>query len=579
MRSLGKLVLLLLATLLSATAGEEQQCGNLDERLLFSRDTSTEPAEYPWMGILFHLRGASFENTGCSVVILAEFHVLTTASCVRRFNNRTETAAVRLGIWNETHTPDEEYICNAKGFCVPGPVQHSVAEIKVHPQADKDTGDNDLAILRLTERIKWTTYKRPLCLEPISPLKSLIGRNFHFGGFEQSNFIKGKGLTYTLSREYCTKISEASSARPENQFCAYPVKRTKFYEGAALMGINIVNEVPKSFYLVGLLSEVVVVRQTTVFGFQDVAPWRIDFQTGLQMQLLLGLFCVTLGTSLVNSENLQESKCGYINEEQLLKQNEFAVPTEHQWLARITYENGHEAKLPNDGCLGVLISKRNVLAPAHCFVQYDGQADAYSVQLGVWNKSSNAHEVSCDKDGYCVLPAQDIPLAEIAVHPEYDPLTLKHSLAVLTLQRAAKMTPTVMPICMPPPSMAKETLVGQMFVVAGLPIKDPLKHKTWVNTISLPYCQKEYSSLITSSTTVCGYQDRTKTYYQGAPLVGIQVESNVPQNFYLVGLLIDSKNKNERIVSSFLDVRPYLNFIKLNTESLIVRNNGPQPRK
>jgi len=58
------------------------------------------------------------------------------------------------------------------------------------------------------------------------------------------------------------------------------------------------------------------------------------------MQLILGLFCVILGTSLVHSESLQEAKCGYFNEEQLLKQNEFAVPTEHQWLARITYENG-----------------------------------------------------------------------------------------------------------------------------------------------------------------------------------------------------------------------------------------------
>ncbi|XP_034486063.1 phenoloxidase-activating factor 3 isoform X2 [Drosophila innubila] len=269
MRILGKLVVLLVVT-----AGEEQKCGSLDERLLFNTETSTEPAEYPWMGILYQLMGASFENTGCSVVILAKFYVLTTASCVRRFNNRPETAAVRLGIWNETHTSDEEYICNVKGFCVPGPVQHSVSEIIVHPQADKDTGDNDLALLRLTEQIKWSTYMQPLCLEPISPLKSLIGRNFHFGGFEHSNYIKGKGLAFTLTREYCTSLSSASKPRPENQFCGYPVKRTKFYEGAALMGLNIANEVPKSFYLVGLLSEVVIVGQTTVLGFQDVGPWR-----------------------------------------------------------------------------------------------------------------------------------------------------------------------------------------------------------------------------------------------------------------------------------------------------------------
>jgi len=223
---------------------------------------------------LGYFSGAKFVNAECSVVIVGQFHVLTTASCVRRFNDRVETAAVRLGIWNETHTPDEEYICNAKGFCVPGPVQHSVSEIKVHPQADKDTGDNDLALLRLSEPIKWTTYMQPLCLEPISPPKSLIGHNFHFSGFDHSNYIKGKGLSYTVSKQYCTSLSGASSPRPENQFCGYPVKRTKFYVGAALMGINIVKDVPQNFYLVGLLSETVIKGQTTVHGFQDVGPWR-----------------------------------------------------------------------------------------------------------------------------------------------------------------------------------------------------------------------------------------------------------------------------------------------------------------
>lgn len=38
-------------------AKEQLNCGALEERLLFSTDTSTEPAEYPWMGILYQVKG------------------------------------------------------------------------------------------------------------------------------------------------------------------------------------------------------------------------------------------------------------------------------------------------------------------------------------------------------------------------------------------------------------------------------------------------------------------------------------------------------------------------------------------
>lgn len=208
------------------------------------------------------------------MVIVGSAHVLTTASCVRRFNSRADLAAVRLGIWNETHTLDEEYICNAKGFCVPGPVQYAIAEIIVHPHADKDTGDNDLAILRLTQSIQWTKYMQPLCLEALSEPASWIGRSFHFTGFDHSSYLKGKGQALSISRQHCNTLSGTAKPRPENQFCTYPVKRTKFYEGAALMELNIEKDVPRSFYLVGILVKVVTYGQTTVLVFQDVRPSR-----------------------------------------------------------------------------------------------------------------------------------------------------------------------------------------------------------------------------------------------------------------------------------------------------------------
>ncbi|EDX12188.1 CLIP domain-containing serine protease 2 [Drosophila simulans] len=284
--------------------------------------------------------------------------------------------------------------------------------------------------------------------------------------------------------------------------------------------------------------------------------------------LLVGLF----GPE-VRSAKVDDNQCGAFNEDQMLQmQSTFAIPSEHQWVARIVYGKGFEGKIRDNGCLGVLVSKRTVLAPAHCFVQYSGVAEAFSVHLGVHNKSAPVGVRVCETDGYCVRPSQEIKLAEIAIHPDYDSRTLKNSLAVLTLQRDAKIYPNVMPICMPPPSLLNETLVAQTFVVAGLRVFEDLRLKTWVNTLSRGFCQSKVKTLVTSSNTVCGYHKQPVAYYLGAPLVGMQKKGHVTQNFYLVGIMIDWRWENNRIMSSFLAIRNYMDFIRQNSNSLIVRS-------
>ncbi|XP_017118761.1 CLIP domain-containing serine protease B9-like [Drosophila elegans] len=284
---------------------------------------------------------------------------------------------------------------------------------------------------------------------------------------------------------------------------------------------------------------------------------------------------ITLILGLIDSElqsaKLADTECGYFNEEQLLERDSFIGPTEHQWIARIVFSKG--IKIDNDDdCLGVLISKRTVLAPAHCFVQYNGQAQAFSVHLGVYNKSAPVGSLICEEDGFCVRPAQEIKLAEVAIHPEYDSRTLKNSLAVLTLQRDAKIYPNVMPICMPPPHLVNETLVGQTFLVAGLRKWEDLRQMSWVNSLSRSFCQSKFSTLLTSSTTVCGYQVRPDVFVIGAPLVGMQAKGQFTQNYYLVGLMIDWRMDEDRVMSSFLAIRNYLGFIHQNSDSLIVRS-------
>ncbi|XP_023172687.2 phenoloxidase-activating factor 3 isoform X1 [Drosophila hydei] len=273
MSALGNLIIMLILSVLNGNCAAEAEtnCGKLEERLLYRKDIVTEPAEYPWIGLLFQRKGQKFRNAGCNVVIVGESHVLTTASCVQGLNTQPGSIAVRLGIWDETHQPGEPYICNDKGFCVPGPVQYLVDAITVHPLADKDTGINDIAILQLSQRINMTTYIQPVCLQPTLEPASWTSMDFHYGGFEEADVRKVKDMAITISRQVCT--TETATPPPDNQFCGLPRIRASTYKGAPLMGINVENDVPRSFYLVGILVRTKDVGQVFLF-FQDIKPLR-----------------------------------------------------------------------------------------------------------------------------------------------------------------------------------------------------------------------------------------------------------------------------------------------------------------
>ncbi|XP_016983760.1 phenoloxidase-activating factor 3 [Drosophila rhopaloa] len=272
----GKLVLLLIVAWLGASAVAEFQCGRLEERYLYTILERTEPSENPWIGILLAGRDKRYDNTACSVVIINELHVLTTATCVKRFKNRSgDTDAVAmLGVWDESSSPDDELVCNERDFCVPGPVLYNVIDIKVHPQSDRDTGDNDLAILRLEKPIKWTKWIQPICLQGSSEPETLTNRNLHYSGFNHFSTYKGKGLAMTVSTPKCKRLTSSSVFFPENQLCGYPVKRTKFYPGSALMDIDVQGDKPHSFYLVALLVRNVDAGGATTQVYQNVRNAR-----------------------------------------------------------------------------------------------------------------------------------------------------------------------------------------------------------------------------------------------------------------------------------------------------------------
>ncbi|KAL1471390.1 hypothetical protein MTO96_039961, partial [Rhipicephalus appendiculatus] len=121
--------------------------------------TIAKPDDWTWMAAL--LRKAD-DDQFCGGALISDRYVITAAHCTQGL--RPQNITVRLGEYDfKTNTTSRL------------PRDFNVSRIRQHPEFRKDTYQNDISLLRMSRRVRFTENIRPICL-PKSPDESFIGK-------------------------------------------------------------------------------------------------------------------------------------------------------------------------------------------------------------------------------------------------------------------------------------------------------------------------------------------------------------------------------------------------------------------
>ncbi|XP_050033995.2 uncharacterized protein [Dermacentor andersoni] len=161
--------------------------------------TIAKPDDWTWMAAL--LRKAD-DDQFCGGALISDRYVITAAHCTQGL--RPQNITVRLGEYDFKQNTTSRL-----------PRDFNVSRIRQHPEFRKDTYQNDIALLRMSRRVRFSENIRPICL-PKSPDESFLGKlatvvgwgTLSFGG-PSSSILRQVSLPVWDNTECKTKFTQA----------------------------------------------------------------------------------------------------------------------------------------------------------------------------------------------------------------------------------------------------------------------------------------------------------------------------------------------------------------------------------
>ncbi|XP_031344107.1 phenoloxidase-activating factor 1-like isoform X1 [Photinus pyralis] len=215
---------------------DKRFCGFQHTDDYFYAGNVTAIDEFPWLGVFKYKRDSDLEQNddedfyefGCAGSLINNRYVLTAAQCLRLATSTV--VAVRFGEYNIKHDVDCVKFSDIDDCS--NPVEDVGIERKIkHPNYNRRTGVNDIALLRLNRSVSYSDYIRPICLPDAETRYARIGEIMTLTGFGRvatdKNYaiIKKRITSRLISNEQCR--TEFSDIKDRNRYVTDNIMCTK----------------------------------------------------------------------------------------------------------------------------------------------------------------------------------------------------------------------------------------------------------------------------------------------------------------------------------------------------------------
>ncbi|KYN27230.1 Serine protease easter [Trachymyrmex cornetzi] len=172
-------------------------CGrDLSQRIIGGEIAELD--EFPWMALVEYQK-PNGRTTACGGVLISKRYVLTAAHCVKGKDLPTtwRLSSVRLGEYNTDTERDCVADSETTEICADDPITVGVEEQIAHENYRPTSRDQryDIALLRLSRDVQFTSYVQPICL----PSSSSLGGRLIVAGWGKTETSSASNIKLKLA--------------------------------------------------------------------------------------------------------------------------------------------------------------------------------------------------------------------------------------------------------------------------------------------------------------------------------------------------------------------------------------------